>query len=229
MGYLRVVVACASLPLLFGQDVAQRSTAVDYPVHGQFQKFEVGAEYLVHNIPAEKGEYWAKEYLVVEVAIFPGSGEHLRISSNEFNLRVNGRKILDTVSPGAVAAALKYPDWEQRANLSAAVGIGDGAVVVGAPPSVGRFPGDPRGIPDARAPQPRSTEETYGVAPAQSLPIEQAIANVALPEGLVTKPVKGCLFFRFEGKLKSVRSLELVYTGESGSQTALALTKAPGK
>jgi len=153
MSYLRLVVTFACIPRLFGQDASERSTAADYPVHAQFQKFEIGAEYLVHNIPAEKGEYWAKEYLVVEVAIFPSSGNALRISSGDFTLRVNGKKILDTVSAGTVAAALKYPDWEQRANLSATVGIGDGAVVVGAPPVVGRFPDDPRGIPDARAPQ----------------------------------------------------------------------------
>jgi len=228
-GTPRMLVSFASLPLLLGQDAAPRSTASDYPVHAQFQRFEMGAEYLVHNIPAEKGEYWAKEYLVVEVAISPASGEPLRISGNDFTLRVNAKKILETASPGAVAAALKYPDWEQRPSLSASIGLGDGAVTMGAPPAVGRFPDDPRGIPDARAPRPRSTEDTYGVNPEQPIPVDQAIANVALPDGLVTKPVKGCLFFRFDGKLKSIRSLDLVYMDPSGSQALLALVKPAGK
>lgn len=189
-----VLLIGALLPLLRGQDTAERTKASDYPVHAQLPGFEIGLEYLVHNIPAAKGEYWAKEYLVVEAAIFPAKGSGVRISGNDFTLRVNGKKILYTVSPGTVAAALKYPDWEQRPNLSVAGGIGDGSVIVGAPPAVGRFPGDPTGVPPMRAPQPRSTEDTYGVPQEQSIPIDQAIANVALPEGLAQRPAKGCVF-----------------------------------
>jgi hypothetical protein len=43
------------------------------------------------------------------------------------------------------------------------------------------------------------------------LPIEEAIWRAALPEGLIAEHVKGCLFFRFEGKLKSIKSLDLIY------------------
>ncbi len=220
-----LLAACALLSSAFAQDAPRRSKPSDYPAHAQFRRFDIGAEYLVHNIPADKGAYWAREYLVVEAAIFPGSGSRLHLSSGDFTLRVNGKKILDAVSSGTVAAAIKYPDWQQRPNLSAVAGIGDGAVVVGAPTPVGRFPGDPTGIPDARAPRPQSTNDTYGVAQEQNIPIDQAIANAALPEGLVEKPVKGCLFFGFEGKLKSIRSLELLYTDERGSQMALPLIK----
>jgi hypothetical protein len=218
-----ISLASAILPLLLGQDTAQRAKPSDYPVHARFPRFDLGAEYLVHNVPAEKGEYWAKEYLVVEVALFPGSEGGVRVSSNNFTLRVNGKKILDSVTPGTVAAALKYPDWEQRPNLTLSGGVGDGSIIVGAPPAVGRFPGDPSAHPPSRAPQPRSTEDTYGLPEGQSIPIEQAVANVALPEGLARKPVKGCLFFRFDGKLKSIHTLELLYTDGNGAQASVAL------
>jgi hypothetical protein len=216
--------ACALPPLLLCQDAAQRSKPSGYPLHAQFPGFEIGAEYLVHNIPAQKGEYWAKEYLVVEVLLFPGSRQSVKIYANDFTLRVNHKKILYTVSPGTVAGALKYPDWEQRPNLTAAAGIGDGAIIFGAPP-VGRFPGDPTAIPPAQAPHPQSTADTLGVPEEQSIPIDEAITNVSLPEGLAQRPVKGCLFFRYEGKLKSIHSLELLYIDMNNSQSALSLTK----
>jgi hypothetical protein len=224
-----ILAVCVLLPLLLGQDPAQRTKASDYPVHSQLQGLEIGAEYLVHNIPAVQGEYWAKDYLVVEVAVFPAAADGVRIFANDFTLRLNAKQILYTISPGSVAASLKYPDWEQHPNLSAAAGIGDGAVIVGAPPVVGRFPGDPTGIPPVRAPKPRSTEDTYGVPQEQSIPLDQAITSVALPDGFQQKPVKGCVFFRFEGKLKSIHSLELIYTDRNGLQAAMALVKPSGK
>jgi hypothetical protein len=221
-----VLVASTLLPLLLGQEAAQRTKLSDYPVHAQLPQFEIGADYLVHNIPAEKRAYSADQYLVVEVAIFPGSGDRVRVSRNDFTLRVNDKKILDTVSPGTVASALKYSGWERGTNMSAeAAGPGDVTGVGGVPSAVGRFPGDASSITPARAGQSRSTADTYGGAPEQNVPVDQAIANVALPDGLLKKPVKGCLFFRFDGKLKSIRSLELVYTDASGPQAPLWLLK----
>jgi hypothetical protein len=52
------------------------------------------------------------------------------------------------------------------------------------------------------------------------LPIEEAISHAALPEGRIAEHVKGCLFFRFEGKLKSIKSLDLIYDVGDGSPKA---------
>jgi hypothetical protein len=167
---------------------------------------EIGAEYMVHSIPGERGGYFAKEYLVVEVAIFPAAKEALKISSGQFTLRINNKSTLISQSAGAVAAALKYPDWEQRPQMTAQAG----PLIYGAP-QVGRFPGDP--TQPRRLPTPRVPDQTDSgnVERQPNLPIEDAIARAALPEGLVREHVKGCLFFRFEGKLKSIKSLDLVY------------------
>jgi len=86
---------------------------------------EIGAEYLVHSIPAEKGDYFAKEYLVVEVAIFPVTKNSLKISSGHFTLGINRKSTLSAQSAGTVAAALKYPDWEQRPQMTAPGRPGD--------------------------------------------------------------------------------------------------------
>jgi hypothetical protein len=222
----RLLSLLLTLAPAFAQNAPPRSQPSDYPAHAQFPAFEIGAEYLVHNIPLEKGEYWARDYLVVEVILVPRGRESIDLSSNQFMLRINGKKsLLYADSPGAVAAALKYPDWQTHPNLSAAAGIGDAGVVIGAPPVVGRFPGDPTGVPPRPTPQDPNGENPYGVTPDSGRPLDQAIAIAALPEGRITKFAKGCLFFPFRGKLKSIKALDLVYDPGAGAAPSLALMK----
>jgi hypothetical protein len=215
----RALLFLAFLPL-FSQDNAPRSKPADYPVHVSLPGMEIAAEYLLHSIPTPKGFYFTKEYLVVDVGIFPGAAESIKISSGQFTLRINhGQSTLPPDSPGTVAASLKYPDWEQRPTAVAQAG----PVILGAPPAVGRFPGDPRepppiSPPGKEEPDPSSAERE----PPKT--IEQMIALAALPEGPSNKPAKGCLFFRFRGKTKSIRSLDLVYdAGEGGSKATITL------
>jgi len=179
---------------------------------------EIGAEYLVHSIPSEKGDYFAKEYLVVEVAIFPTTKSGLKISSGRFTLRINKKSTLSAQSAGMVAAALKYADWEQRPQMTATAG----PLIYGAPQG-GRFPGDP--TTPRPLPNPVPSQTGSGNVEKQSdLPIEEAISRAALPEGVITEHVKGCLFFRFEGKLKSIKSLDLIYeTGTSSPPATIPL------
>jgi hypothetical protein len=198
---------------------APRSKATDYPVHISLPTMEIGAEYLVHSIPSEKGDYFAKEYLVVEVAISPAPRESLKISSGRFTLRINNKSALIAQSAGVVAAALKYPDWEQRPQLTGQAG----PLIYGAPQS-GRFPGDP--TQPRPLPTPRGTGQTDSIDARKepNLPIEEAISRAALPEGLTAEYVKGCLFFRFEGKLKSIKSLDLIYdVGGNASPATIRL------
>lgn len=212
------LISVVLLSRLHAQDPA-RSKASDYPAHVSLATMEIGAEYLTHSIPTEKGFYFAKEYLVVEVAVFAAGTDGVTTSASQFTLRVNGKTVLQTVSPGMVAAALKYPDWEMRPNLTAQAG----PVIVGAPPAVGRFPEDGRsGVPrSAPVPQP---EDPSGVGKPADLPVEQAVARAALPEGPAEEQAIGCLFFRFEGKTKSIRKLELLYDpGQSGPKATIPL------
>jgi len=218
------LVPSLTLGVALAQDAQPRSKASDYPVHATLPGMEIGAEYLVHSIPAESGMYFGKEYLVVDVGIFPDTkGGPITTSARRFTLKINGGKIvLDTDSPGTVAASLKYPDWEQRRNVTAQAG----PVILGAPPAVGRFPGDPRPTQGRLPPAPRVPEQPdpSGEPRPSDLPIDQQIARIALPEGSFNEYAKGCLFFRFTGKMKSIRSLELVYdTGDKGPKATLAL------
>ena len=206
----RSVILAALLPLYAG------SKASDYPTHISLPGLEIGAEYLVHSIPGETGFYFAKDYLVVDVGVFSSTREGVTVKNDQFSLRINdGKLVLSPASPGTVAGALKYPDWEnQRAATVQA-----GPVIYGTPPTVGRFPGDQRAPP----PVPRPVEDPpnpSGTEPQAPKSIDESIASIALSEGPTNKTAKGCLFFRFSGKMKSIRSLDLVYDGGGGRAKA---------
>jgi hypothetical protein len=170
---------------------------------------------MVHSIPTEKGALYARDYLVVEVAISP-SKQPVAISSGAFTLRVNGKKtVLSTESAGFVAASLKYADWEQRHPvITGTAQVGDGTVIVGHPPNPGRFPGDP--TQDRRMPEPRHPEDPDAGKPVKDpLDIDKLVKLATLPEVETIETVRGCLYFRFEGKSNSIRSLDLEYADGS--------------
>lgn len=206
---------------LYGQ-TAVKDKPADYPAHAMLGTTSIGAEYLVHSIPAGNQTLLASEYLVFEVAVFPPRDGVVEISSATFTLRLNGKKqALSAVAPGFVAASLKYPDWEIRPNAQVTAGMGDTGVVIGRPPVVGRFPDDPRPgqsrLP--RAPKAPVPDDQRGVEQEEPESIDQIIARTALPDGPAAKPVSGYLYFSYKGKIKSIKSLELIYQDKTETLT----------
>lgn len=207
------------LPLV-AQDAPPRSKASDYPAHVSLPGMEIAAEYLLHSIPTAKGFYVSRDYLVIDVGVFPAAKERVTISSGQFRLRINHQTLeLPPDSPGTVAAGIQYPDWEQQRTATAQAG----PVMVGAPPTVGRFPGDRRESPPISTPVPEQPDPS-GMDKEPPKTVDQLVAQAALPEGSSNKPVKGCLFFHFRGKTKSIKSLELIYdAGERGAKATIPL------
>jgi hypothetical protein len=217
----RAAVAMLFLCGAFGQ-TTPRDKVADYPAHAMDGRTGVAAEYLVHSIPAGMQTFIASDYLVVEVAVFPVPGEPIEISTSTFTLRLNGKKeAISPEGPGFVAASVKYPEWEQRKNVEVQGGIGDTGVVLGRPPVVGRFPGDPTPQQSRlpRGPTAPPPDDRNGIEKEDPARAEDVIAQKALPEGRAEKPLSGYLYFRYRGKTKSIKSLELVYAGKSGPVT----------
>ena len=217
--------------LVFAQSDAQMQKAADYPVHAQLHGFELGAEYLVHSLQTDQGTIYTADYLVIEVAIFPQRGAAPVIAAGQFTLRMYADKagekagkkmVLVSQAPSMVAASLKYPDWITRPRAVATAGNDNGTIMVGAPPAVGRFPGDPTASPLPRPAPPEETGPAAQVQKAAPMTMEEIVARVALPEGPAEKPVRGLLFFPFHGKTKSIRTLELLYEGPVGSEATLS-------
>jgi len=209
------------LPALAGTLAAQYGTTpkaseLDYPVHAKLEKLAIGAEYLVHSFSSGRQMFIAKDYLVVEVALFPAKGENL-VNASHFSLRVNGRKqALSPQSPEIVANALKYPDPNTGHGLQPTTQLGP--IVLGQPVPVERFPGDP----NARTrplPPGAPTDNPTGADKEPPLKAEELVVQAALPEGEHHGPTSGFLYFFYRGNIHRIRSLELVYASPGGSAT----------
>jgi hypothetical protein len=200
------------------QGTPPKASAAEYPVHAELGKLTLGVEYLVHSVPTPKGVLVSSDYLVIEVALFGPSLSAIDFRADHFRLRMNGDKYaLMTQSPGMVAASMKYPDWQQRPTMTASAGNGTGEVIYGPQPTP-RFPGDPnaRQIPIPRPPEP---ENRSGQEKEPPVPVEEQIQKLALPEGKYPPPLAGLIFFPFHGKMKSIKTLELIYEGPGGKAT----------
>jgi hypothetical protein len=195
-------------------DTAPKASPADYPTRGSLAKLSLGAEYMVHSFSGGSQTFIAKDYLVVEVALYPAKGERLVVNTAQFSLRVNGKKqTLTPEAPEFVAAALKYPDWETHRQLEAAAG----PIILGRPQSVERFPGDPeaqRRIPNPGAP---TADDRRGYDKEPPVTPDQLAVQTALSGGEAHGPVSGYLYFAYTGKLKRIRSLELDYAGPAGN------------
>jgi hypothetical protein len=189
---------------------AQPRELAQYPAHANLTTGVLAAEFLVHSIPVERGTFVAQNYLVIDAAIF-GDGSR-PLSASHFTLRINGKKDLTfPQSPAWVAATIKDPAWAgQKPQLTMGGGLGNAGVVLGGPPRVERFPGDPT----SRRPQPPGTPTSVEATPTMTM--EEQIERVSFPEGPRKLPAGGLLYFAYKGKLKSIKAMELLYDGPAG-------------
>jgi hypothetical protein len=175
---------------------------------------------MVHSFTARKHTFVARDYLVVEVALYAPPAKRIEVSQGQFVLAVNGRKqTLRPQAPSVVAASLKYPDWEPRPSLEVGAGVGNAGVTLGRPQPVERVPGDRR-PPQTRTPQPpQAPQQDHGVEREPAPNADEVVDEIALPEGDIKAPVSGYLYFPYKGKVTAIHSLELLYTGPTGEAT----------
>jgi hypothetical protein len=191
-----------------------RPKATDYPVHGRAARAEIGAEYLSRTISEAGESYYTGLYLVVEVAIYPDKGVTLPVSSGDFQLRINGKKVpLIAQTPGIVAAAIRNPDWDSvRQGPVAGVGLGGADIMIGGRQPVERFPGDPQAT---RGPRPPKAPDDKEKVPQDR---GEAALRLALPQVEAETGVSGLVYFAYKSKLNNIRRLELLYEGPAGRQ-----------
>jgi hypothetical protein len=206
-----LLVLCAAAA--FAQGTEPKAKPGDYPVHAEAGGVGLGAEFMVHSFSRGEESYIAEYYLVVEVALFPPKGKTLQVNLGEFTLRVNGRKrVLVPQAPQMAATSLRHPEWQTGQSIQAGAGIGDVGVTVGGPP-VNRnpFPGAP---PVSRLPNPPRAPDPNtppGVEPRARVQADELLVQTALSEGECHGPVSGFLYFPYQGKTKSIKSVDLLY------------------
>jgi hypothetical protein len=218
------------IPLLattaFAQSVEEpRPKPSDYPGHAVSERAALGAEFMVHTFGANGKMFFVENHLVVEVAFYPAALQRPMLAHSHFSLKVNGKGAIHPQVPQLVAQALKHPDWNQRRNLEVGGGAGDTGVILGRRGSGPQFPGD-TGRPGSRLPNPprrEAEQDRSGIEKPEEARPEELCIEQALPEGEVSGPLRGFLYFPYTGKAKDIKKVELIYTPPKAQPVTLTL------
>jgi len=210
---MRFALVLSTAALLGAQGTTPKTGPADYPAQVQMDSVTLAAEYLVHSLPNAKATLIANDYLVVEAAFFGPLYSRLKMSPDNFSLRINGKgEPLTPELPGMVASSVKFPGVRPHLETTGSVSAGDGTVSVGPRPPQSRFPGD--GNNRLPANQPATVSEVN-----QENDVEYRVRNASLPEGEHSLPRSGLLYFFYRGKTKNIHSVELFYNGTMGKAT----------
>ena len=183
--------------------IPPRATPGDYQAHAAAGTVTVAAEFIGHPVPMPDGStYTTEDYVTVETGLYGPSGARLKISSEDFSLRVYAKKMtsLPGQPVGMVFRSLKDPVWEDSV-----------AVEAKAKSNTSISTGGKNGEKEPAAPvhMPLDLQRA----------MQQRVQKAALPEGDRALPQAGLIFFSYRGKEKNIRSLELVYAGPAGTAT----------
>jgi hypothetical protein len=175
-----------------------RTAPGDYAAQAVAGTVTIAADFMGHSVPRVEGPLDTEDYVVVETGFFGPPGARLKLSVDDFSLRINGKKNpLSSQRYGMVQATLKDPAWippEPPAPKSKS-GLNTGGGGDSGPPLPPKMP--------------------FELRRAMALYLQQ----VALPEGDRALPQAGLIFFQYRGKTQSIRSMELIYSGEAGKAT----------
>jgi hypothetical protein len=177
-----------------------RASPSEYQAQGKAGAVTIAAEFAGHSVPKLEGPLNTEDFVVVETAFFGAPGAKLVLSTNDFSLRINGKKkgVLPSVPFGMVTSSLKDPEWQ--------------------PPEQ----------KDAEKPSKSGLSTGQGgdnTPPVIHVPLElrramaQYLEKASLPEGDRTLPQAGLIYFRYSGHTKNIHSLELIYSGPAGEAT----------
>ena len=179
--------------------IPPRATPGDYQAHAEAGDITIGAEFKGHSIPTSEAVYLNEDYVAVEVGLFGPPDARVKLSHDDFTLRIDGKKTILTGQPyAAVFKSLKDPEWippggaDSKSKSSISTG---GAKNDNSLPTVVHMP-----IELERA-------------------MDQRVQKAALLEGDRPLPAAGLVFFEHRGRTARIRSIELIYTGPNGKAT----------
>jgi hypothetical protein len=175
-----------------------RATPGDYQAHAQAGTVTVAAEFMGHSVPRLEGPLSTEDYVVVETGLYGPPGTQIKVSLEDFSLRINGKKTaLPSQSYVLVTKSLKDPSWvpPEPAEPKSKSSFGTGGQGDNPPPAPVHVP--------------------FELRRAMALHVRRS----SMPVGEHTLPQAGLLFFQYRGKNESIRSIELIYAGPAGEAT----------
>ena len=193
--------------------IKPRSSAEKYASHAELKGVAMGATLLS---PDEVLQVFTTDLnsccVVLEVGLYPETGKSLEIARKDFSLHVAGTdSAVKPSSPNLLAITLKLSPRGGSMTPHGSVGVGYG--VGGADPRTGQPGGHSVDT---------SAEVSLGKPPSDSQPseldrqlMELELTKKGLPEGSVSTPVAGYLYFPLtKKKKKAARQLECTLAGE---------------
>jgi hypothetical protein len=192
--------------------VPPRGAATDYPVHGPADTATIAAAVIPPNQVAKMfSSEIGKQYIVVEVAIYPANGVPFDVESVDFALRV-GQRVGRTDRPIDVAP------WAERrdsARLPVDVTTETGVVyqrssdpVYGHQQSVGTYTGVGVSGPAQNVPPPPAPK-------ADQRAIYEKVRRSSLAEGATKTVIAGYLYFPQYAKRRKSDAIQLKYAKDS--------------
>jgi hypothetical protein len=213
-----------------------RPAAADYAVQETHGDLTLGAAVLTPDEVKSALSTDLKQYIVLEVGVYPAAGKTIELNPHDFALRAGEQgNIVRAAAPQAIAASNQRknsPAPRQGSGRdvtlypTATVGVANGpdpvtgrnrtGVYTGAGVGVGVGGNNGPAYPDP--PRPGSTDRDREV-------MQQELADMMLPEGQFTAPVSGYLYFPIPQKARTA-ALELQYFG-AGGKVRVALPPLP--
>jgi hypothetical protein len=215
------LIAAASLCSASPRGTAPRASADRYPVNAQHDGVSIGAKFVTAE-EARKNFFSDVNAccLVVEVALYPQKDTPLNIDASDFTLSIVDTDIAaKPESAKVVAASLqKKNDSLRNVNVASSVGVGyESGTYVDANGQTQHVHGVTTSAGVAVATGPNST----GSGPTDRETMETELTEKGLPEGTVSAPASGYLYFEIMKKKKDAKLL-LEYT-LNGTKLALPL------
>lgn len=231
---MRIFVLLLIAPVgLLGSDsrgLRPRPAPADYPAHEASQEVTVAAAVLTPNQVKATFSTDLKDYLVIEVGVYPAAGQTLDIIRTDFAIRAGTQgELVRAANPEAIAASNQrksnpppsrpsdvtiYPTatigYESGTWTDPTTGQRRHAGGVYTDTGVGVAVGDP-GYP--QPPRPGSTDRDRDV-------MSQELTDRMLPEGNTAMPIAGYLYFRLPAKVRT-SALELQYFAPAGKVRVL--------
>lgn len=171
-----------------------RAAPTEYQAHAQAGAVTIGAEFTGHSVATLQATISTEDYVVVEVGLFGPPEARLKLSHEDFSLRINGKKtLLPAQAYLLVFKSLKDPEWappESKAKKDSS---------------------------DAEAPKSSDRNPVFVRVPFEVEHVmQQRVQKAALPEGDRALPEAGLIFFQYNGRTPGINSVELIYTGPAG-------------
>ena len=177
-----------------------RATPGDYQAHVQAGTVTIAAEFAGHSVPTAQGvPLTTEDFVVVETALFGAPDARMKISADDFTLRINGKKTpLSSLPYGMIVSSVKDPEWipPEPVKAKSKTSLGGGG-----------DQGDNTPPPPVKIP----IEVQRAMA--------QRVQKATLPEGDRALPQAGLIYFQYRGAAKGIHSVELIYAGPAGKAT----------